>query len=53
MTDKIVQGISEIDFAVERYKRILKEEEQTRSSVMDSKLKEKGHNLLSQRLKKH
>ncbi|KAG5677952.1 hypothetical protein PVAND_007665 [Polypedilum vanderplanki] len=45
-TQYIVKGISEIDFAVERFERLQTEAKQKRAEISDSKLKMKGFKLL-------
>ena len=43
---RIVQGISEVDFAKERFQRLKKEKIDRRNEIMSSKLKPKGHEIL-------
>jgi len=49
--EKILQTVKEMDFAVERFQRITKEKEESRQSILQSKLKVKGHRMLN-KLKK-
>jgi hypothetical protein len=46
LAGKIVSGIQEIDFAVERHAKLQKEEQERVQKIHDSKLKQKGHLLL-------
>lgn len=44
---RIVQLVGEVDYAVERHARLLREEEERRKQILDSKLKPKGQELIS------
>lgn len=44
--EQIAKLSKEIDFAVERHKQLLREEEKMRKNILDAKLKPKGINLL-------
>lgn len=46
LTTKIVNGIGEINFAVERFERRKKESMEKEKEILDSKLKMKGFKLL-------
>lgn len=46
LAEKIVAGVKEIDFAIERHQRMLQEEKEKVQNIYDSKLKPKGHLLL-------
>lgn len=39
---KIIKLVGEIDFAVERHNRLLKEKEEQEQKILDSQLKPKG-----------
>jgi hypothetical protein len=47
-----VQGIQEIDFAVDRHERIQREKSQAREKVIRNKLKPKGFRLLEKKSEK-
>ncbi|XP_017884194.1 39S ribosomal protein L52, mitochondrial [Ceratina calcarata] len=44
---RIAQLVGEVDHAVEKHARLLKEEEERRQQILDSKLKPKGQKLIS------
>lgn len=46
LAQKIIDLTAEVDFAVERHKRIQEEEEQRRKYIIQNKLIEKGDKLL-------
>lgn len=52
LASKIVQGIQEIDFAVDRHERIKTEKNQAREKVINNKLKPKGFRLLERKNEK-
>lgn len=43
--EKIVEGISELEFAKQRLQRIQREEAEKRQTIIDGKFKPKGHLL--------
>lgn len=47
--DKIVTQLSELNFAKERYSKIVQAREEERQALLNSKLKEKGVKLLRKR----
>lgn len=47
-----MQGIQEIDFAVDRHERIKKEKDHAREKVINNKLKPKGFRLLEKKSEK-
>lgn len=49
LAEKIVTGCKEIDFAVERYKKLQEEEQRREQSIHENKLKPKGHLLFQQK----
>ncbi|XP_033210553.1 39S ribosomal protein L52, mitochondrial [Belonocnema kinseyi] len=46
---KIVRLVGEVDYAVERYDRLIKEKQEEQRRIIDSKLKAKGELLLAQK----
>lgn len=46
IAQKIIDLTGEIDFAVERHKRLQEEQQQRKNDIIASKLKEKGDKLL-------
>ncbi|XP_029031849.1 39S ribosomal protein L52, mitochondrial [Osmia bicornis bicornis] len=44
---KIIQLVSEVDYAVERHAKLLKEKEEQKQQILDSKLKPKGQQLIT------
>nr|XP_012151326.1 PREDICTED: 39S ribosomal protein L52, mitochondrial isoform X2 [Megachile rotundata] len=44
---RIIQLVYEVDFAVERHAKLLKEKEEQRQKILDSKLKPKGEKLIA------
>lgn len=44
---RIIKLVSEVDFAVERYAKLLKEKEEQKQQILDSKLKPKGEKLIT------
>lgn len=48
--DKIVTQLGELDFAKQRYAKLVQTKEEERNAVLNSKLKEKGAKLLKKRV---
>lgn len=46
---KIVRLVGEVDYAVERYNRLIKEKQEEQRRIINSKLKAKGELLLDQK----
>jgi len=46
LQEKILQCVKEMDFAVERHQRLQREAEEQKQSILNGKLKAKGHLLL-------
>lgn len=46
IAQKIIDLSAEMDFAVERHKRLQEEEQEKRRQILENKLKEKGDKLL-------
>lgn len=44
--ERVLQLIGEVDYAVERHARMLKEEKEKKQQILDSKLKPKGTALI-------
>lgn len=47
--DKIVTQLGELDFAKQRYAKMVQAKEEERNAILNSKLKEKGAKLLKKR----
>lgn len=49
MQEKILQTVKEMNFAIERRANLQKQREEKQKEILESKLKPKGHLLLSGR----
>ena len=47
--EKILQSVKEMDFAVERFQQITKQTEEQRKSIVEGRLKAKGHHALKKK----